>query len=138
MIVTIRLLCYNPHWRADPNFNGMPQPPPHPVSKPQPKIGPSPVEPNPDGSPEKRDFLEDDDSELLYASGSRPPSRQPNEMWRRPGWEPRPEYICSDELLETTGIKPRSRQMTRKYSPENPWIPRPPRLAPAKKPPEDR
>lgn len=105
----------------------MPQPPPHPISKPEPQIDPAPAEqPDPNASPEKRGFQENNYSDLLYAAKWKPPSRPPREMWRYPGSRAPREYMCSSEFLETTGIKPSRKPRVRKFTPENPWQPKPP------------
>lgn len=125
--------CYNPHWRANPNYNDMPQPPPHPISKLEPEPDPAPAEPNPNASSEKRGLGEGDDSNPYYAPRRRLLSNNPlkppppEESWRRPAnGPPRAEYMCSNEYMESVGIVPARPQWERKFTPENPWQRKPP------------
>ena len=121
----------------------MSQPPPHLITKSKPEIDPAPPEPNPNASPEKRGIGEDDYSDFYYAAKLKPeppspnerPSRTPQEWWRYPGGSSvRPEYMCSNEFMETTGVKPIRGQWNRKFTPENPWQRKNPERVERKKP----
>lgn len=131
--------CYNPNWRNNFNFQGIPQRPPVLLPKSTaPDPDPNPSEPSPEHPGEeklKREWsgqlfdnkgIDTTDTmggipgtmDLLYAE-------KLQRAYRHPGGRERFESTCSDEYLESKGLQSFRYHPPSVYTPEDPYLPKP-------------
>lgn len=136
--VQVAFECYNPNWRNNFNFQGTPQRPPVLLPKSTaPDPDPNPSEPSPEHLGEEKlkrewsgqlfDNKEIDTTDtmdgipgtmdLLYAEKS--------QGYRHPGGRERLESTCSDEYLQSKGVRLLRYRPPSVYSPEDPFVPKP-------------
>lgn len=136
--IQVAFECYNPNWRNNFNFQGTPQRPPVLLPKstaPDPDSNPS--EPSPEHLGEEKlkrewsgqlfDNKETDTTDtmdgspgtmdLLYAEKS--------QSYRHPGGRERLESTCSDEYLESKGVRLLRYRPPSVYTPDDPFVPKP-------------